>query len=176
MLEKKSQFINNRWVDGAGEVFESRDPASDAVTWRGQAADAGQAAEAVAAARGAFDGWADLGVAERQRFLDVYVQQLGARKEEIVEAICRETGKPRWEARTEVDAMVKKVGISVEARAERCRETQREVAGAVAATRFKPHGVVGVIGPFNRCRRASLSPTPARRTTPSSLPVQASCE
>ena len=42
-----------------------------------------------------------------------------AHAEVLAELISRETGKPLWEARTEVDAVVAKVDISVQAYAER---------------------------------------------------------
>src|SRR5580693_6174671 len=68
---------------------------------------------------------------------------------EFIDRISRETGKPRWEAKTEVEAMIAKVGISAEAFADRCKETQFEQAGVKSAMRFRPHGVVAVLGPFN---------------------------
>ena len=54
-----------------------------------------------------------------------------------------------WEALTEVDAMVNKVAISVEAWHERRRPSEREQGGAKAATGYKPIGVMAVFGPFN---------------------------
>ena len=67
----------------------------------------------------------------------------------MAEAICLETGKPLWEALTEVDAMIAKVSISIEAFHDRRKPTERRQAGAIAATRYKPMGVMAVFGPFN---------------------------
>ena len=47
---------------------------------------------------------------------------------EFAELIARETGKPLWEARTEVGAVVNKVEISVEAYAERTPQRKMEAA------------------------------------------------
>ena len=47
--------------------------------------------------------------AERIAAVRAVAEQYGRRKAELAEAICRETGKPRWEALAEVDAMVAKV-------------------------------------------------------------------
>lgn len=70
--------------------------------------------------------------------------------EELAELIARETGKPLWEARTEVDAVVGKVDISVQAYAERTGKKKLDAAiGSSAALRHKPHGVMAVIGPYN---------------------------
>ncbi|MEK0411444.1 aldehyde dehydrogenase family protein, partial [Limosilactobacillus reuteri] len=59
-------------------------------------------------------------------------------------------GKPLWEARTEVDAVVAKVDISVAAYADRTAQRRMEGAmGARVALRHKPHGVLAVLGPYN---------------------------
>ncbi len=64
--------------------------------------------------------------------------------------ISRETGKPLWEARSEVESVVNKVEISVRAYAE--RSSQRKLDSAMQGTtalRHKPHGVMAVLGPYN---------------------------
>ena len=67
-----------------------------------------------------------------------------------VELIAREAGKPLWEARSEVDAVVNKVDISVQAYAERTGKKKFDAGiGASAAVRHKPHGVMVVLGPYN---------------------------
>lgn len=49
-----SLWINGEWRPGRGRGFSKRDPVNLKVVWQGEAADAGQVAEAVAAARQAF--------------------------------------------------------------------------------------------------------------------------
>ena len=72
------------------------------------------------------------------------------RENEFAELISRETGKPLWEARTEVEAVVNKVEISIEAYAERTPQRKLEAAlGNRIAVRHKPHGVLAVLGPYN---------------------------
>ena len=62
----------------------------------------------------------------------------------------RETGKPLWEARTEVESVIAKVEISVTSYAERTSQRRLEGnLGAKTALRHKPHGVLGVLGPYN---------------------------
>jgi len=68
----------------------------------------------------------------------------------FAELIARETGKPMWEARTEVESVINKVEISIRAYAE--RTSQRKLDNALqgtAALRHKPHGVMAVLGPYN---------------------------
>ena len=55
-----------------------------------------------------------------------------------------------WEARTEVEAVIAKVDISIAAYAERTAQRRLEGAmGARVAVRHKPHGVLAVLGPYN---------------------------
>ena len=61
----------------------------------------------------------------------------------------REVGKPHWEALTEVDAMINKIPVSIQAYNDRRTPSGAESNGVRSATRFKPHGVVVVLGPFN---------------------------
>jgi succinylglutamic semialdehyde dehydrogenase len=65
--------------------------------------------------------------------------------------ISREMGKPLWEAKTEVAAMIGKVGISIAAHTDRCptSENINSKTGVTLATRHKPHGVAAILGPFN---------------------------
>jgi succinylglutamic semialdehyde dehydrogenase len=144
-----SHFIGGRWVEGDGWPLTSTDPATGELTWQGQAATAGEVDRAVAAARAMAGQWADTPHADRVAALRAVAEQYKQRKPDLAAAISRETGKPRWEALIEVDAMVAKVAISVEAYDRRTSPTAATTAGVTAATRFKPHGVVAVFGPFN---------------------------
>lgn len=144
-----THWIAGRWTDGTGPTFVSTDPASGAAVWQGSGAAAAEVEAAVAAARGAFEAWADLGVAERIRYLDAFGEELARRRPQLAEIISRETGKPLWESLTEVGTIAGKLAISVKAQNELCGPVFGEAAGVASAVRFKPHGVVGVFGPFN---------------------------
>ena len=72
------------------------------------------------------------------------------RESEFADLIARETGKPMWEARTEVAAVINKVEISIDAYSERTPQRKLEAAlGNKVAVRHKPHGVLAVLGPYN---------------------------
>lgn len=125
--------------------FSSINPATGEAVWTGRAADAEAIDAAVACARGAFPAWSRTPLAERERHLRAFAVTLDTRKAALADAISREVGKPTWEALTEVQTMITKVDFSVRAHAQRCAE----FAGGPAVTRFRPHGVVAVFGPFN---------------------------
>src|SRR5580658_5049690 len=103
----------------------------------------------IARAREAFPAWASKTFEQRAEFLKRLENHYRTSKEEIARAISQETGKPLWESRQEVDAMANKIPISIEAYQERCKEIRRTLPDATGITRFRPHGVLAVLGPFN---------------------------
>ncbi|MEO6198505.1 MAG: succinylglutamate-semialdehyde dehydrogenase [Sphingomicrobium sp.] len=132
---------------GGGKTIVSTDPATGETIWSGPVGDAG--AE-VAAARAAFPGWAMQSLAFRSETLRRFANQVRKREEEFATLIARETGKPMWEARTEVGAVINKVDISINAHSERTPTSKRDAAmGNRVAVRHKPHGVLAVLGPYN---------------------------
>ncbi|MFV8570632.1 succinylglutamate-semialdehyde dehydrogenase [Marinobacter sp. SBS5] len=142
-------MINGEWFEGLGAQFSSLNPATGELFWRGQAADEGQVSQAVQAARAASARWAEIGFEQRVSVARKFAELLGEQKEAFATCIATETGKPLWEARTEVGAMIGKIEISVKAYNERTGQRSNDVAGARAVLRHKPHGVVAVFGPYN---------------------------
>ena len=129
------------------DTLTSFEPATGERLWTGAAGDVG--AE-VSAARAAWAGWAAKPFAVRVETLRRFANLARARLEPFADLIARETGKPLWEAKTEVEAVIGKVDISVSAYAERTAQRRLEGAlGARVAVRHKPHGVLAVLGPYN---------------------------
>jgi succinylglutamic semialdehyde dehydrogenase len=125
----------------------STNPATGEEVWSGPT---GDAAAEVAAARASWPAWAAHSHAYRIEALRRFANVVRTKESDFAELIARETGKPLWEARTEVGAVVNKVQISVEAYAERTPQRKMEAAlGNRIAVRHKPHGVLAVLGPYN---------------------------
>ena len=125
----------------------STEPATGTILWRGLP---GDPADEVAIARAAWPDWASRPLSVRTETLRRFANVVRQRAEHFADVIARETGKPLWEARTEVESVVAKVDISVSAYAERTAQRRMEGAmGARTAVRHKPHGVLAVLGPFN---------------------------
>jgi succinylglutamic semialdehyde dehydrogenase len=129
--------------------FASRDPAAGDILWEGAAASAEACADAVASARAAVPAWAARTVGDRIATLRRYAERLGERQAQLAEAIARETGKPLWEAATEVTAMIGKVAISIAAMAERAGQRESVTPFGRARLSHRPHGVMAVLGPYN---------------------------
>lgn len=144
-----THYIEGQWQPGQGEPLQSLDPVSQAVLWQGQGATATQVDAAVAAARGAFSLWAAHSLDGRIAVLERFAACLKTRADEVARAIGEETGKPLWEAATEVNSMVGKVAISIQSYRERTGEKSGPLGDATAVLRHKPHGVVAVFGPYN---------------------------
>ncbi|MGE0829208.1 MAG: succinylglutamate-semialdehyde dehydrogenase [Hyphomonadaceae bacterium] len=142
-------FIGGAWRSGRGEEFSSIDPALNEDVWRGAAASPEDVAEAMAAARAAFPAWAHASVAERIAVARAYAKQIEARAGEAAELLSRETGKALWDAKGEVAAMIGKIEISIRAQAERAGEKEEAAPFGRLALSHRPHGVLGVFGPFN---------------------------
>jgi len=144
-----THFIAGSWQVGQGEALQSLDPVSQKVVWQGQGATTEQVDSAVKAARQAFAGWALQSLEARISVLEAFAAALKANAEALAHCIGEETGKPLWEAATEVTSMVNKVAISVQSYRERTGEKSGPLADATAVLRHKPHGVVAVFGPYN---------------------------
>jgi len=130
-----------------GVVLTSTDPATGAEIWSGEV---GDAAAEVAAARAAWPAWAAHSAAYRIEAVRRFANVVRKKDAEFAKLIARETGKPLWEARTEVAAVVNKVEISIDAYAERTPQRKMEAdLGNRIAVRHKPHGVLAVLGPYN---------------------------
>jgi succinylglutamic semialdehyde dehydrogenase len=138
-------LIGGRWAAGTGPIWTAIDPATGATHWEAAAAAQAEVAAAVAAAREAFPEWARRTQAEREAVVRACAVLLEEEKTAMASVIARETGKPLWDAASEAVAMINKVPLAIAAHARRCTE----FTGGPAVTRFRPHGVVAVLGPFN---------------------------
>src|SRR6476660_6858177 len=98
------------------QTLTSTNPATGDLVWSGEI---GDAAAEVATARAAWPGWAAHSNSYRIESLRRVANVVRTREVEFAELISKETGKPLWEAKTEVGAVVNKVQISIQAYAER---------------------------------------------------------
>ena len=125
----------------------SFEPATGEELWRGKYGDVDAI---VARARRAWPEWAAKPLANRIELVRRFANEVRKEQEEFAQLIARETGKPIWEARTEVEAVIAKVEISVRAYAERTGQKKLDSGlQGTAAVRHKPHGVMAVLGPYN---------------------------
>ncbi len=148
-LDRPGDFIDGRFqhaASGDGELTIASPADSNDIVAR-YTISAAAIDAAVDAARRAFPSWRKLSLDARAGYLRRYQAQLRTHREDIALVLAREVGKPTWEARTEVDAMIGKVDLTL---GEGMRYTQdQRLPDFPGEIRYRPHGVIAVIGPFN---------------------------
>ncbi|MFN7904769.1 MAG: succinylglutamate-semialdehyde dehydrogenase, partial [Pseudobdellovibrionaceae bacterium] len=107
--------------------------------------------QACHAAKAAYKNWSHLTMDERKSYLLRLKEVFQSRMSEITEVMSRDTGKPLWEAKTEIQAVISKIDITLNesiklVQTERIPNALPSVDGVI---RFKSRGVMAVIGPFN---------------------------
>ncbi len=142
-------FINGVWQQGRGAEFSKTDPVDNQPLWQANAADGSDVAAACEAARAAFPAWARTPFEQREQLVKRFAALLEEHKSHLAATISRETSKPRWETLTEVQAMIGKVAISLQAYQTRTGVTQTAMAEGASVLRHRPHGVLAVFGPYN---------------------------
>ena len=107
--------------------------------------------QACFAARAAYKTWGRLPYSERKNHLLRLKEVFQAHEQPWAEIISRETGKPLWESKTEVKAMIGKIDITLNFSIRQIAEEKVENAlpNVDGFIRYKPRGVMAVVGPFN---------------------------
>ncbi|MDP3269977.1 MAG: succinylglutamate-semialdehyde dehydrogenase [Legionella sp.] len=149
ILQGKGQYINGQWMKGQGTVLESINPAYGTLFWQGTNATHDEVLMANDAARHALKHWSSLNFTDRAKFTQEFAQIIDKNRNHLAELISQETGKPLWESKTEVAAVIGKINLSIQAYQERTFPKITQTPDANACLRFKPQGIVAVLGAFN---------------------------
>jgi succinylglutamic semialdehyde dehydrogenase len=149
IMHGKGQYIDGHWLKGYGLPLESINPAYGNVLWQGTCATQQEISAASHAARQALFSWSILDFEHRANCIQKFAAQVEKNREQLAYLIALETGKPLWEAHTEVNSVIGKINISIKAYLERTSEKTTKTADADQCLRFKAHGVVVVLGAFN---------------------------
>ncbi len=145
-MTDRSCYVDGHWLAGGGAVLTSTSPVDGRQLWSAPEAGADDVSNALAAARSAQPEWERTPLSERTAILETFADQLADNGAELADAISAETGKPTWEARTEVASVIGKVALSIDAHADRNPDVRLNDTASMA---HRPVGVVGVLGPFN---------------------------
>ncbi len=152
MHEGSSNYIGGKWQGaGAGQTFESRNPANVAevigVYARSQAEDVDAA---VRAARAAYPQWKRTPAPMRGAILTRMGRLMEARKEELAAQMVREMGKVLIEARGDVqEAIDMAFYMAAFGRLPNGSLVPSEREDVYCAAQRVPVGVVGLITPWN---------------------------
>jgi 1-pyrroline dehydrogenase len=151
VVTKIENFIGGELAaPGAGATEEIRSPATGEIIATAPLSDASDVDRAVAAAAGAFDGWAQTVPGERALALLRIADALEERGEELSQVESLNVGKPIVAMRDEIPFLVDNLRFF--AGAARCMEGRAAgeyMAGYTSMLRREPVGVVGQIAPWN---------------------------
>ena len=102
-------------------------------------------------AKEAYLPWARLSMNERKNYLLRLKEVFEVAKNELAEAISRDTGKPLWDANNEVATVINKIEITLNFSSQLVQDVRLENAlpGVTGMIRHKSRGVMAVLGPFN---------------------------
>ncbi len=142
-------FVGGEWIRGRGELFHSRNPSTGEEVFRTKHATAAEVAAGFLAASDAFPEWANTSIDERIQIARRFGEAVQSRRKEFGHAISQETGKPLWEANQEVDTVIRKIDLSIEAYQQRTGTKSEDSGNSRSVLSHAPHGVVAVLGPFN---------------------------
>lgn len=132
-----------------GGEFVSCSPNNGEIVFSGNFATKSDCNKAVLAARQAQQAWFELGLEARIEHIRKFVEVVKENREELSHTISVEVGKPKWEADGEINSVISKIEPCIDAYKMRCSDIIIEKNGTKGITRFRPLGVLCVIGPYN---------------------------
>ncbi|MDE7372435.1 MAG: succinylglutamate-semialdehyde dehydrogenase [Clostridia bacterium] len=131
-------------------ILESFNPSTGERIWDGKIATESEIDEIINKSKLSQIKWESTSLEERKRIILNFAQLVKENLDEAATIISQENGKPFWEAKTEVNSLVNKVQVVFDAYEERAKSKTKEMAnGRISITRYRPHGVMVVLGPFN---------------------------
>lgn len=148
-MQNKVHCINHQWIVGEGRAFEKTDPTKGQQVWYGSTASAEQVNQAVMAAKQQLVPWMQTPFKQRLNICRQFAKLVAEYKTILAHTISSETGKPIWEAETEVAAVIGKIEISRKAYHQRTGGKRQQLGANQASLTHKARGVCAVLGPFN---------------------------
>lgn len=144
-------YIGGEWVTSeSGTTREAINPATGDVIGAVPAGTRADARSAIEAARGAQPGLERLSAFERAAILDEIAGAIESELEHLTEWLTRDQGKPLEEARAELSLVVEMYrNAAAEVKHDETPSLESEEATNYMFTLRKPHGVLGVISPWN---------------------------
>ena len=158
MFSLKGDYFNSSFhlpqrsgSDSADQILKRECPADlDTLLWEAPVK-YGHVQKVTESAQLGFKNWRIKTTEERISFLKKYKEEVVLRKDEIATAIALETGKPLWEAKTEAQAIISKVDVTISDSLPRIAE--RSIEKILPETNghiyYRPIGPSLIIGPFN---------------------------
>ena len=151
MADVFKNFIGGKWIESAtGATFERRNPATGELVGRFTESDGRDVDAAVAAAKKAYASWRLYPAPKRGEILFKAARILEDRKEHFAREMTEEMGKVLDETRGDIqEAIDMTYYMAGEGRRMFGQTTPSEMRNKFQMSIRKPHGVVGLITPWN---------------------------
>jgi len=151
LTQTASDYIGGEFAPIDGDSLRSHNPAApDEIVWQGKP-DPSHVDQAVEAARRALPAWSAAPFEQRAEVLRRWNAVTHKHADRLAGLITDEMGKTLGESKFEASALGAKVDITLGEHSMRRVEEYEVAVGESRAgfCRYKPHGVMSVIGPFN---------------------------
>ncbi len=145
----RDRVFGGAWVSARGGVVDVREPASGDVLTRVGLASPADVAEAAARAAEAQPGWASMAPQERAQIFRDAAALVTTHGDDIKHWMVRETGSIPPKVDVELKMAVGILNQSAAMLGEPQGLVLPSTGGSISLARRQPHGVVGVISPFN---------------------------
>jgi aldehyde dehydrogenase (NAD+) len=143
-------YVDGTWRDGDAGGITSTSPIDGSVVGEFGAADAGGTREAIDAAVGAQDEWAELTTHDRGTYLREAADEVAAHKEELSRLLTREMGKTIGAARGELQRSIDLLNYYAEVARDAGGDAPPSASQhTLTYTRREPWGTAGIITPWN---------------------------
>lgn len=132
------------------KIIYSFNPSTNELLWMGKQSTHIEILNAVEKGKNAQKFYCLLSLEERKKILLNFSEIVKRDAEKLARIISLENGKPFWEAKTEVAALSSKVNAVISSFEEKMHIVEKELTnGRRSITRYKAHGLLVVIGPYN---------------------------
>lgn len=148
-MKSKGNYFDGKWSKGNGKKFVEQSPNDGGEIWYGNNSNEQDVNACVCCAKEALLDWKKVSFDDRVEYVKKYVSLVQNNSDKLSKAISIEIGKPLWESKTEVAAIIGKLEPTISAYNLRNQEIVREISSGISVTQFSPLGVVAVIAPYN---------------------------
>ncbi|KAF2758634.1 aldehyde dehydrogenase [Pseudovirgaria hyperparasitica] len=146
VFDKFYNIVDGQLRDTKDTPHHGVNPVTGQELWDVPVASKQDLEDAVAAANKAFVSWSQTSIEERKELLGKWVAVYAQHRDDFINLLIKETGKPRKFATVEVDGVTQFAGFhtTLTIPEERIEDDEK-----VITTRYTPLGVVGAICPWN---------------------------
>lgn len=129
-------------------IVRSADAVTGETVWQAPCGDPAGAAEL---AQAHWPHWAARALTQRLEIVRGFINLVRRRHDDLVAVMARETGRPRWDIRAELDQVDLLVDVALRFQSDRAGQRRLEGRSDIEklALRHKPHGVIAVITPYS---------------------------